>query len=622
MRALRFFITGSAVALLAASALQLHAQVSVLTWHNDNARTGFNPAETILNRTNVNANGFGVIFSLPVDGWVYAQPLYVSGVSVPGKGVHNVVFVATQHDSVYAFDADTNAGTNASPLWHASFINPAAGITTASVLDAVDYPYQDCRTFSGEIGIVGTPVIDLTNGTLFVVARTKEPLPPPNNQTYVQVQRLHALDIATGNERSNSPVAVSATVPGTGDGAISGYVSFNPAREMQRSALTLSGGVVYIPWASYCDLDPFHGWIIGYDARSLQQSGVFNATPNGREGGFWMGGAGLAAAPDGSLYGITGNGSFDTNSSPTNFGDSYVRLIPGTNLVVSNYFTPFNQGYMDSADQDLGAGGALVLPDSVGSLFHPHLLAGAGKDGMIYLLDRDSMGHFNPIDNSQIVQQLPLYSLQGNPPHFFGLPAFFNNRLYFQGVGEYLKAYTFANGLLNSTPVSQSTETVGFRGATPSISANGTNDSIVWQLDSGYSANPSLRAYNADNLSQKLYDSWLSYQSGAPDQLALVKFVVPTVANGKVYLGTPDSVAVFGLRSRVWSYGRSPASSTFTLVYSGPLGYSNVVQVSSDLAHWTDLGAGYPTNSGRFGFTDPVTPGNPVRYYRVRFGRN
>jgi hypothetical protein len=334
-----------------------------------------------------------------------------------------------------------------------------------------------------------------------------------------------------------------------------------------------------------------------------------------------MGGAGLAAAPDGSLFGITGNGTFDTNSSPTNFGDSFIRLIPGTNLVVSNYFTPYNQGYMDSADQDLGAGGALVLPDSVGSLFHPHLLAGAGKDGMIYLLDRDSMGHFNALDNSQIVQQVPLYSLQGGPPHFFGLPAFFNNRLYVQGVGEYLKAYPFTNGLLSSTPLSQSTETVGFRGATPSISANGTNDAILWQLDSGYFANPSLRAYNADDLSQKLYDSWLSYQSGAPDQLALVKFVVPTVADGKVYLGTPDSVAVFGLRSRVWSYARSPASGTFTLVYSGPSGFSNVVQVSSDLAHWTDLGAGYPTNAGRFGFTDPVTPGNPVRYYRVRFGK-
>ena len=283
-----------AILTLGLALMQLQAQVNVLTSHNDNARTGLNASETVLAPTNVNTSGFGQIFSQPVDGQVYAQPLYVSKLMIPNKGTHNVVFVATMHDSVYAFDADTNIGSNAPPLWHTSFINPAAGVTVPQAIDAAGGS-ADCGTFSGDVGIIGTPVIDLTNGTLYVVVRTKEPSPPPTGPI-MQVQRLHALDITTGNEKPNSPVAVTATVSGTGDGGTS--VNFNAVRELQRSALLLAAGIVYVSWASYCDNPPYHGWMIGYDAATLQQVGVFNDTPNGNEGGIWMAGSGNAEAAD------------------------------------------------------------------------------------------------------------------------------------------------------------------------------------------------------------------------------------------------------------------------------------------------------------------------------------
>jgi hypothetical protein len=588
------------------SAFVSHAQVNVLTGHNDNARTGLNPNETILTTTNVNIYGFGKIFSRPLDGSVYAQPLYVSNLPIPAKGTHNVVIVATMHDSVYAFDADSNLGSNAPPLWKASFINPALG--TNVPLAATDVaPGQDCRTFLDEVGICGTPAIDLASGTLYVVARTKEPV--------VQVHRLHALDITTGNEKSNSPVVIDAVVPGTGAGSSGGFVHFNQVREMQRSALLLSGGVVHIAWASYCDIAPFHGWITSYDAQSLQQVGVYNCTPNGSSGGFWMGGAGLAAAPDGSIFGVTGNGTFDTGPNPQNFGDSFVKLTQGTNLALADYFTPFDQSTMDIQDNDLGAGGAIVLPDSVGSLAHPHLLVGAGKLGKIYLVDRDNMGHFNAGNDNQIVQSFNFFSSQPGPPHFFGLPAFFNNRLYVQGVGESLKAYTFTNGQLNTTPISQSAEQLGFRGATPSVSANGTNNGIVWQL---IPTPPSLRAYDANNLSTRLYDSYVNFQAGLPEQFTLVKFNVPTVAHGKVFLGTLESLAVFGLRTYFWSASRGPAPGSTKLTFSGPTGSTIVLQTSSNLVQWADLATFNNLPTGKITYTDSPPPTESTRFYRFR----
>ncbi len=589
------------------SAITPAAPVNILTGNSDKARTGLNPNETILTPANVSSNSFGRIFSQPVDGPVYAQPLYVSNLPIPSKGTHNVVFIATQHDSVYAFDADSNSGSNAAPLWHKSFINPAAGVTAASTLDAVDFSWQDCRTFVGEIGIVGTPVIDGPSGTMYVVARTKEPA--TNGGGFVQVQRLHALDITTGNERSNSPVVIQAMVPGTGAGSSNGMVAFNAAREIQRPGLLLTGGVVYIAWCSYCDLDPYHGWVIGYHAQSLQQVGVFNVSPNAARGGIWMGGAGLAAEHDGSIYCITGNGTFDTGVNPKSFGDSFLKLTQGASLTLTDYFTPYNQATMDAADEDLGSGGAMVLPDSVGSVAHPHLLTGCSKLGKIYLLDRDNMGHFNAANNNQIVQELTLFASQQGTPHFFGMPAFFNNRLYVQGVGEPLKSYSFTNGLLNSIPHSQTSEAITYRGATPSITADGTNNGILWLI----SPTPALRAYNAENLSQKLYDSYQNSQAGFPDQHSYQKFTVPTIANGKVYLAS-DNLAVFGLRGIIRSITRNAAS--VNLSFIGPPG--TIVQMSANLVNWTDLGAGTSAGPGLFTYTDTLPAGTLTRFYKLR----
>ena len=430
------------------------------------------------------------------------------------------------------------------------------------------------------------------------------------------MQRLHALDVTTGHERPNSPVEITATVTGTADGGTT--VSFNPVREVQRSALLLTGGIVYICWASYCDNPPYHGWIIGYNAQTLQQVGVFNATPNGRLGGIWMAGGGPAEAPDGTIYCITGNGTFDTSASPTNFGDSFLKLTRASNLTLTDYFTPYNQAILESADADLGSGGAMILPDSVGSAQHPHLVVGCGKEGKVYLIDRDNMGHFNPSGDSQIVQTFTLTGT-GTSVLLFGFPAFFNSRIYYQGVDLPLKAFAISNGVINTNPVSQATNTVTFRGATPSISANGTTNGIVWELAPTPTLGvTSLHAYNADNLAQKIYDSYQTWLAGAPDKISFVKFVVPTIANGKVYVGTTNALAVFGLRTVIWSITRDKNSGTVRLVFSGPTDRVNTLQASADLVSWIDLGPGTPTGTGTFSYTEPLPPDTLTRFYRIK----
>jgi len=535
--------------LVGAVPLPSPAQVNMLTYHNDNARTGQNLNETMLTRANVNTNSFGRLFSCDVDGDIYAQPLYVSNLAIPNRGTHHVVFVATEHDSVYAFDADDNRGSNAVPLWRASLINPAAGVTT--VPGEAEY-----YVIMPEIGITSTPVIDLGSGAIYVDTATREA--GPTGAPFVH--RLHALDLGTGGEKFGGPVLVQASVSGTGlgnDG--SGQVPFVGFWQLNRAGLLALNGVVYLAYASYADAGWFHGWVLAYDAQTLQLLGAFNTTPNGSEGGIWQSGAALAAGIDGDIYCLTGNGTFDP--ALDNYGDSFLKLaLTGAGLEVADYFTPYNQQQMADFDGDLGSGGALVLPDSVGSPAHPHLLVGSGKEGTIYLVDRDNLGHFNPTNDSQIVQ-----ALSGAVISTFSLPAYFNNQLYYAAQGDFLKAFTFANGLLVSSPVSQSLSTFGFPGATPAVSANGANDGIVWvvQADTApYGGRGTLHAYDAADLSRELYNS--SQAAARDDPGGAIKFSVPTVANGKVYVSGASRLSVFGNASWVPAPTLNPNGGVFT----------------------------------------------------------
>ncbi len=517
------------------------AQVAVLTYHNDNARTGQNLNETVLTTANVNPATFGRLFSYPVDGNVYAQPLYLPNVSIPGQGPHDVVFVATEHDSVYAFDAD-DSGVGL--LWQVSFINPATGVTTVPPADVQSHDIVP------EIGITGTPVIDDGSGTLYVVATTKEVA--DGSPHYVQ--RLHALDIGTGAEKFGGPIVIGDTVfdgssttyvsgpsvPGTGDGSVDGQVFFNALRQNQRPGLLLLNGVVYIGWASHSDMSPYHGWLLGYDAQTLAQVAVFNTTPNGGLGGVWMSGGGLAADSNGSVYLSTGNGTFDvTGSEAPAYGDSVLRLSTGNGLTVADFFTPWNQDALATEDQDLGSGGVLLLPDQAGA--YPHLLVTAGKKGTIYLNNRDDLGGYQRCGAScdDIVQVL-----SQTIGSCYSTAAYFNNQVYFLCSWDVLKAFPLSNGLLSPTPLSQSSAPVDFFGSTPSISANGSSSGIVWTLQAEAYGPAILHAYDALDLSHELYSS----DQVPADQLdGAVKFAVPTVASGRVYAGTQSSLAVFGL---------------------------------------------------------------------------
>lgn len=488
----------------------------VFTYHNDNARTGQNLQEAILTPANVDPTKFGKLFSYPVDGQVYAQPLYMPNVNIGGQ-LHNVVFAATAHDSVYAFDADNPASP---PLWQRSFIN-LPGVTS---VPSSDYA---CNEIRPEMGIISTPVIDPASGTLYVVAMTKE------NGTYVF--RLHALNVNTGADKIGTGVVIQASVPGTGDGNDGqGHVPFNAFQHKQRAALLLSHGRVYVGFAGNCDADPYHGWLFGYDANSLALLATFNDTPNGGRGGIWNGGP--SADADGNLFVITGNGTFDGNK---NWGDSFLRLA-GNALTVLDSFTPFNQANLAAQDLDLGSSAPVLLPDQPG--LHPHLLVGGGKEGRIYLVNRDSMGQFQAGNDSQIVQEVTgQLAFDPSEGSLFTVPAYFNNTLYFLANTDVLKAFPLINGQLSS--VSQATTHFGYPGASLAISANGTENGIVWALERNVPA--VLHAYSAANVANELYNSNMN---PVRDTLGgIVGFTVPTVANGKVYVGTQNELSVFGL---------------------------------------------------------------------------
>jgi uncharacterized protein (TIGR03437 family) len=485
-------------------------QVNVLTYHNDLSRTGQNLNETILTPARLKAGEFGPLFTNPVDGQVYGQPLYMWGVNVAGKGFHNVLFVVTEHDSVYAFDADGNAA----PLWHVSFINPAAGVTS------VPSDTLGCQAIAPEMGITSTPVIDPTTGTLYVVAMTLENF----GQTYVH--RLHALDVTTGEEKPGSPVEIIASAPGTGDGNTE--VTFKPWLYKERAGLLLLSGKVYTSWSSNCDAGNYHGWLISYDAKTLERVAVYTSTPNWEAGSIWQSGAAPAVDENGNIYIVTGNGTFDAASGGADLGDSVIKLSVANGLSMMDYFTPFNAGLLDTKDIDLGSSGALLLPDSAGTPKHPHLLVTGGKEGRIYVIDRENMGHFSTAGDSQIVQSLPT-----SIGPLYGIPAYFNDTVFFSGQNDTLKAFPLSKGLLPENPSSQSAGTIAGMGSVPSISANGAMDGIVWTIQPD-----ALHAYDATNLGNELYrGGYGSY----------VKFATPTIANGKVYVGTGASVAVFGL---------------------------------------------------------------------------
>ncbi len=508
------------------------------TGKNDNMRTGQNLSEFALTTGNVNRNQFGKLFSYAVDGYVFAQPLYVEGVNIPNQGIHDVVYVATEGDSVFAFDADNN-GAGGGQLWQTSFTNPAEGVTTipqADVENGNDIPVQ--------IGITGTPVIDPTINTLFVVVRTKE----VTNGVASYVQRLHALDITTGAEQAGSPVVISASISGTGIGSSGGTLSFDGLRENPRPALLLTNGIIYVCWASLEDIEPFHGWIISFEESPLQQVSVFNTTPNGEEGGIWMGGGGMVADDEGNLFVSTGNGTFDANIGGVDYGDTVLKLTPSmSGLSVGDYFTPYNQSYLASQNWDLAAGGPVVLPDQPGA--YPHVMLAAGKGGAVFEINRDSMGGFNSSANQNLLT-IPLgdgNGIIGSGNRAAG-PAYWQESVYFSGSSVVPNQYSMQNGLISVAPAAQWTVQLGYPGGSPVISANGNTNGIVWvvQTDRYNSMLPAiLRAFDAANISRQLYNS--SDDASRDTAGPAVKFVVPTVANGKVFLGTETELDVYGL---------------------------------------------------------------------------
>jgi hypothetical protein len=501
------------------------AGTDVTTYHNDIARTGQNITETKLTQANVNSTTFGLLRNLTVDGKVDAEPLYLSQLSVAGSA-YNVVFVVTEHDSVYAFDSDTGA-----QLWKVSLLG--AGETTSDD--------RGCGQVTPEIGITATPVIDRmagAHGILYAVAMSK------NGSTYFQ--RLHALDITTGAELEGGPVVVQATYPGTGANSSGGQVVFDPKQYEERAALLLLNGVIYTSWASHCDIQPYTAWIMGYNQTSLSQTSVLNLTPNGNEGSIWQSGGGLAADAQGNIYVLMANGTFETtldaNGFPSkqDYGNGFVKIsTTGGNLQVSDYFNMSNTVNESGGDIDLGSGGAMVLPDlSYGTAGILNLAIGAGKDGNLYVVNRNNMGKFSSTSNN-VYQELP----GAVPNGVWGVPAYFNSTVYYCDSNATLKSFSITNGKLSNTPV-HTAASFTYPGVLPSVSANGTSNGIVWAIENTGTA--VLHAYAANDLTQELYNS--NQASSGRDHFGSGnKFITPMISDGKVFASTTNSVVVFGL---------------------------------------------------------------------------
>ena len=544
------------------------AAVAMLTAQFDNTRAGANTNEVALTPANVNVTNFAKLFTYPVDGCVYAQPLVMTNVTIPGKGTHNILYIATEHDTVYAFDADTFVAT---PYWTNSFLNlPNTNTVSSGIgLPTRDLPFNNIQP---EIGITGTPVIDPVSQTIYLEARTKEISGGKTNF----IHRLHALDLATGLERSNSPVLIAATnYPGTGgpngngnevdtDGA--GHVLWSGLREQNRPGLTLVNGQVVFTYAEPGDILPYHGWMFSYDAHTLAQTSVVCLTPNGTEGGIWQGGGAPAADANGNLYVNTGNGDF--NSSASNYANAYLRFSTTNGLQLTDYFAPSNQAHLQSSDLDLSSAGLLLLPDSAGSTNYRHLLLGGSKAGVIFLLNRDELGDYD-LDNDNVVQELS--GVVGGNGKLFGSPAYFNGLFYWIGSGDTLKSFAISNATMSASATAQSA-TAFTGGATPVVSAHGTSNAIVWAVNYSGTSNL-LHAFNATNVALELYNTSLNAGRDALGAAAL-RFTMPSVVNGRVYVPLTKAVAVYGSTVVLPAPVISPNGGQFTNVQTVTLSNS------------------------------------------------
>jgi hypothetical protein len=569
-RALSSALVASTLLLLPTA---LRAQ-NVTTQHIDNSRSGSYTFETQLTPSSVTPSNFSRLFSQSVDGQIYAQPLYMQNVTISGT-VHNVVFVATENDTVYAFDADTNGGANASPLWKASMLTSAHGAASG----ATAVPQGDVSTtdITPIIGITGTPVIDPSTNTMYLVSASKE------NGSYAQ--RLHALDITSGAEKFGGPISLSGSVSGNGNGSSGGTLTFDQKWENNRAGLLLLNGIVYIAFAAHGDNGPWHGWILAYNAATLKQTSVWCASANGIGAGVWMSGSGIASdnlnptgnSPGGRLFVATGNGTFDATTPYTNtmdYGDSIVRLhLNNGVMTVADDFTPLNQASLNGADRDVASGGVLVLPDQSGS--HTHLLFQTGKEGRFYIVDRDTMGGYST-SSDNIAQEIPVNGGSGSfpiPAGIWGMPAFFNNTMYIWGKNDVLKTFPISSGKFPTSASNTGSITIGFPSPTPVISSNAGANPILWSIESdnfSSGTNAVLRATDATNISSTLYDS-SAKSSDNPG--GAVKFVVPTVANGKVYVGATNQLSVYGLAN-----GQTPTATP--VISPGAKSFVGSIQVT------------------------------------------
>jgi outer membrane protein assembly factor BamB len=508
---------------MATFAVPANAQ-DVLTYHNDNLRNGWNSRETILTPANVNSANFGRLFTLTTDGLVDAEPLYLSAVTISGV-VHNLLIVVTEHDSVYAFDADT--GTK---IWQVTTLK--TGETTSDS--------RSCSQVIPEIGITSTPVIRRPTNSdpvIYVVAMSKD-----SSGNYHQ--RLHALDALNGTELYKGPAEIQAQYPGTGDNSQNGYVIFDPSQYKERDGLLAAGGTIYLAWGSHCDIRPYTGWIMAYNPTTLVQTSVLNVTPNGNEGAMWNSGAGMAADSAGNIFVLDANGYFDPTLNAAGFpvdgdyGNAFLRLTTGKGLAVADYFEMYNQASENGSDIDLGSGGALLLnqTDSTGKVWQ--LAIGGGKDGNLYVVDRTNMGKFNASQN--VIYQELSGALPGG---IWSMPAAFGGRIYYGPVGSPILCFQFKNAKLLTSPVARTSNSFAFPGATPSVSSNGSQQGIVWAVEN---VNPAvLHAYNAITLAE-LYNT--NQAANGRDHFgANNKFITPMIANGKVYVGTKTGVGAFGL---------------------------------------------------------------------------